>query len=73
MSSFMVSRAKITTTTTMTTTMTTMSSHPYICEVEIVFPTSEHAEQVKSAMEVDVELGDRVRREFFLEDVVMKV
>lgn len=57
----------------MTTATTTTTTHPYICEVDIVFPTAEYAEQVKSVMEVDIEIGDRVRREFSLDDTIVKV
>lgn len=40
----------------------------YACEVEIAFPTPQHAEQVKKVMEVDKELGDKVTKLFRLHE-----
>jgi len=47
-------------------TATATRSYPYICQVDIAFPTAEHAENTKKVMEVDEEIGDRVQREFSL-------
>jgi hypothetical protein len=41
-------------------------SYPYVCQVDIAFPTAQLAETVKRVMEVDVEIGDRVQRAFSL-------
>mmetsp|Transcript_3033 Transcript_3033/g.3653 ORF Transcript_3033/g.3653 Transcript_3033/m.3653 type:complete len:108 (-) Transcript_3033:993-1316(-) len=40
------------------------NSFPYECDLEISFPTKEHAHIVKSAMEVDEEIGDRIKKTF---------
>ena len=40
------------------------NSFPYECDVEISFPTTEHANTVKRAMEVDEEIGDRIKKTF---------
>lgn len=43
-----------------------MASFPYICDLEISFPTAKLAEIVKKSLEVDRELGDRVTKTFTL-------
>mmetsp|Transcript_28377 Transcript_28377/g.66392 ORF Transcript_28377/g.66392 Transcript_28377/m.66392 type:complete len:341 (+) Transcript_28377:74-1096(+) len=40
--------------------------YPYACEIEVTFPTPRHAEQTQRVMEVDQEIGDRVRKSFSL-------
>jgi hypothetical protein len=61
-------------------TVIASKSYPYVCQVDIAFPTAQLAENAKRVMEVDVELGDRVQRAFSLiagtdsaELVVMRV
>jgi len=39
---------------------------PYGCEIEIAFPTAEHAEQAMRVLQVDREVSDRVARRFEL-------
>jgi hypothetical protein len=38
------------------------SAFPYQCELEFAFPTPESAERTKRVLEVDEEVGDRVRK-----------
>jgi len=56
------------------------NSFPYECDLDITFPTEDHADTVKRAMEVDEEIGDRIKKSFSIvksssndELVVMRV
>jgi len=57
--------------TTNTTTTTTNNNKPYKCEIDITFPTKQHAQQCMDVLSVDDEIGDRVYKSFSVIDVVV--
>lgn len=67
-----------TTNTTTTTTNnnandTSDNNKPYKCEIDITFPTKQHAQQCMDVLSVDDEIGDRVCKSFSVIDVVAVV
>jgi hypothetical protein len=48
--------------------MASEKNYPYACELDIRFPTAQHAKDTMRVMEVDQELGDRVVKTFQLVD-----
>jgi len=47
--------------------------YPYKCSVEIPLPTPAHANDIKRLMEVDKEVGDRVKKVFDVKDTMLQV
>ena len=39
---------------------------PYGCDIDVAFPTSEHAVKTMQVMQVDTEISDKVLKEFSL-------
>ena len=40
---------------------------PYVCEIDLSFPSAAHAEKTMKLLRVDREIGDRVTKSFSLE------
>jgi len=47
------------------------NNKPYKCEIDITFPTKQHAQQCMDVLSVDDEIGDRVCKSFSVIDVVV--
>mmetsp|Transcript_25086 Transcript_25086/g.58376 ORF Transcript_25086/g.58376 Transcript_25086/m.58376 type:complete len:87 (+) Transcript_25086:77-337(+) len=46
---------------------------PYSCEIHISLPTRDHADQLKRVMEVDTEIGEKVKKSIDLVENAMRV